>query len=250
MENMTKAFICAGQSNMAGGIVREHLPVSYLSWPKQVACYGLDGAYIPVEEEKAGPEVGMVEELTQRFPMNPWLLLNTPLVAVTSRMNGVRRRRFGNWMIPLQRRHCFPDLKQALAHAQAAESLEIEAFFWMQGERDSRSASMTANYLKHLRELIDAVRELTGKPALPVIIGRITPRVMTEDGRAFRHTHRNKVRQAQETFCDEDSFARLVDTDDLPQRQDALHFNTPGCLELGRRFARAYLDAIQGYSDK
>jgi len=32
-----------------------------------------------------------------------------------------------------------------------------------------------------------------------------------------------------------------VKTDDLAKRNDHLHYNTQGQLELGKRFARAYL---------
>ena len=240
---MTKAFICAGQSNMAGGIVRDQLPESYLSWPNSVRCFGVDGPFNPVEHEKAGPEVGMAEEIVAHWSDQPVVIIKhaiggSNLANEWSPTTAIRQPDE-----PEQRRLCFPDLQQALrlAQQQTDAPLEFCGFAWMQGERDSRSPGMTATYYRHLHELIEAVRALTETPDLPIAIGRITPRCRTDDGKAFRHTHRNLVRQAQEKYCQDHALATLVDTDDLPQRQDALHFNTAGCLELGRRFARVFL---------
>ena len=79
---MTKAFICAGQSNMAGGIVRDQLPESYLSWPNSMRCFGVDGPFNPVEHEKAGPEGIKSKKLSRTGLINRLSLSNTRSVAV------------------------------------------------------------------------------------------------------------------------------------------------------------------------
>ena len=226
---------------MAGGIDRDQLPERYLTWPHQIRCFGVDGEYNPVEQ-KAGPEVGLAEVLVHRFPNEEIIIVKhaiggSNLANEWSPTGDIRQKDE-----PLQRRHCYADLQQAIAHAEAASSLQYIGFAWMQGERDSREPGMTANYYQYLKELIAAVRTMTQTPHLRIAIGRITPRCLTEDGRQFQHTYRNQVRAAQELFCENDAASFLVDTDDLPQRQDALHFNTAGCLRLGRRFAEVLVD--------
>ena len=72
---MTKAFVCAGQSNMAGDVHRDELPESYHHWPQQVQCIGPEGTFSPLAQEKSGPEIGFAEILQALWPDEPILIV-------------------------------------------------------------------------------------------------------------------------------------------------------------------------------
>ena len=233
-------YLLAGQSNMAGGVIVEELPESVNTWPDHITCYGPEGIYSVLENEKAGPEVGFATQL----PPEPVLIIKyakggTNLANDWSH-NGERRS-------PADEHHgepgcCWELFNKAIEAAEAAyEQLTFKAFVWMQGERDSTDIGMANDYGKHIKELINAVRERVATPNLPAIIGRVTPRVMNAEGYHAPHSHRNIVRAAQVAFAEEDDHATWIDADDLPQRPDNLHFITPGSLCFGRRLADAAL---------
>jgi len=47
------------------------------------------------------------------------------------------------------------------------------------------------------------------------------------------------VQRAQQRTGDELAAVRLIDTEGLSKREDGVHYDTAGLLELGRRFAAA-----------
>ena len=53
------------------------------------------------------------------------------------------------------------------------------------------------------------------------------------------------VRRAQERVAEEDAGVVLVSTDGLSKQGDRVHYDSRGLLELGRRFADAYLELTQ-----
>jgi hypothetical protein len=49
------------------------------------------------------------------------------------------------------------------------------------------------------------------------------------------------VQQAQKIAASRIRNSRLINTADLAKRNDHLHYNTDGQLELGKRFAKAFV---------
>lgn len=118
----------------------------------------------------------------------------------------------------------------------------IRAMGWMQGESDALAAS-TFNagnpntYQANLQGLIAAVREEFDMPEMQFIIGRI----QNEQPDA---PHNAVVRAAQVQVGESVQNADWIDTDDLALFSDRLHYNNEGLIDLGERFAEAYLATV------
>lgn len=121
---------------------------------------------------------------------------------------------------------------------EAGEQPVLSAFCWMQGERDSVFRFMAENYQQSLSALIRHIRADTAAPELPVVIGRVAPRVIDPATGESRHPFHALVHEAQTRIARELPGISLVETADLPQ-SDNLHFTAAGQIELGRRFALA-----------
>jgi hypothetical protein len=83
---------------------------------------------------------------------------------------------------------------------------------------------------------------------LPFIVGQIAPRFYRLHENAFAHKFRHVVQAAQATVARADPYAALVETIDLPQ-SDNMHYDTGGQLELGKRFAHAWLSIAGRIND-
>lgn len=70
---------------------------------------------------------------------------------------------------------------------------------------------------------------------LPFIFGQVDPP-------ADRYPASEEVRNAQRAAERLIPRSKMVSTEGLAKHDDQLHYNTAGQLELGRRFARAYLE--------
>jgi hypothetical protein len=103
---------------------------------------------------------------------------------------------------------------------------------WMQGESDALDLSMAYAYEANLAGFVEAVRELTGEPALPVAVGLIS--------RESTWTYADIVRAAEQAVADADPAIVTVETDDLPRNTlDTAHYDGPSVRVMGERFARA-----------
>ena len=108
----------------------------------------------------------------------------------------------------------------------------------MQGERDARFPAAGEQYGANLSVLVDRIREDLDAPDLPFIFGQVNPP-------PERYPASEDVRNAQQAAERLIRAATMVSTEGLAKHDDDLHYNTEGQLELGRRFARAYL-AMRG----
>ena len=103
-----------------------------------------------------------------------------------------------------------------------------KTMFWMQGESDSAGEAMR-EYSINLRNLISDVRTSVGNNNMPVVLGRIH----------MDHTDNKKFAKEQDDVVAKDHYVEVVETNDLPQFSDALHFTAPGQISLGERFFTA-----------
>jgi hypothetical protein len=107
-------------------------------------------------------------------------------------------------------------------------------FVWMQGESDAGSPDWAAAYDNNLTRLIRRVREETGEPELPVVLGLIACEQLC--------TWSEDVRTAQQAVGDADPAVQAVETLDLPRNiRDPWHYDGPSERVLGQRFAEALL---------
>lgn len=102
---------------------------------------------------------------------------------------------------------------------------------WMQGESDAQEPEVAEEYEENLRELMTCIRRDFGNEDARVVIGRITDWEVWKLG--------DVVRAAQAEFVRKDGNAALVTSTDSYGNSDKWHYDTPGYLDLGRKFAEA-----------
>ena len=243
-----RVFLLAGQSNMAGH--GRYLPDSLRTLPPRIGLYCQTNQRTPVQRfqyeatTSFGPEVMLAEKLATAFPQDSILLLKCaksgaslynafhPQGSSPERAAVVNSdSAFNDW---------YAELIQ-LAHSHSDSVIcSMEACFWMQGERDSRYGRAADAYDENLQQFIHALRNDLEAPHLAFISGRVNP---PANG---RYPHRNQVRRAIESMPARVEHTAWVDCDDLTLHADQLHFNSVGQLELGRRFARTFLELKEG----
>jgi hypothetical protein len=125
----------------------------------------------------------------------------------------------------------------------------VKAMFWHQGETDSIYGAYAAQYLTNLRDFIPSCRTIAENPDMPFILGEL--------GAIYPHEfypYRATVVAAQNfvvTGPDPVENTHIFATDDLGLKveysggtETGVHYDTAGYLELGYRFADAYLATI------
>jgi len=116
----------------------------------------------------------------------------------------------------------------------AGEPWRWAGLAWMQGESDSLDLSLAYAYEANLEGFIASVRELTGEPALPVVVGLISTEAAW--------TYAGIVRDAELAVAAADPAVVYVETDDLPRNTlDVYHYDGPSERVMGQRFARALI---------
>jgi len=237
---MIRIFLLAGQSNMVGaGITAQKIPSG------NVRLFE-DGEWRDLFwRNRFGPEVGLSQTLSSAFFDDQIVLCKVAQGGANLyydwNPDGVSKGAEDEYRGPL-----YPKLIEALETLNAqlsssSESFEWSGMMWMQGERDSVFESMAESYERNLTDFVSVVRRGTGNGNLPFVIGQIAPRVYRLEEGQFQYAYRHVVQEAQRAVASSNPLVELIETMDLPQ-SDNLHFDTGGQLELGRRFAKAYLE--------
>ena len=112
------------------------------------------------------------------------------------------------------------------------DEYEVAGMIWMQGESDAYSQDYAAAYADNLRHLIDRVREDVSADEMPFAMGIID---------CIDCPYREVVRAAQAEVAAESELVMAVETEDLPQNIDNIHFDGSGMRTLGERLAGALL---------
>ncbi len=248
-----KVYILAGQSNMSGGgdVVAECLQFDAVVgdkvriwdasdvWGKQggpVKWETLNQLQALKKEAKAnkiGPEFGFAKAMSQLYPADELCLIKVShggtaidwwLPDPTGKENGCSK--------------LLANLKGALQNIGG--DYEVAGMLWMQGESDAKTQADAEAYQKKLEQLIALMRKETGKPELPVVIGRISSRIL--ESKKFNMPFVKVVQSGQEAVAEDDKNASVINTDDLSQRSDLVHFDQEGQLGLGKRFGEAMIE--------
>lgn len=232
-------FILAGQSNMVGQGRTADLAAGQTLLPPTVRYFRGSEASAPTDGEQFGPELTLGRELASAMP-------GREIVLVKHAVNGSSLLDWApDWnseraaLTPHPRAGpLYSQLLDMLRQLDVGEGAELGAIFWMQGERDARVPEVGAEYFANLAGLVAAFRRDLAAPELPFILGLVNP--PAEHFPAVR-----RVRDAQRRAASEIPGVHLVATDDLTKWDDDLHYDTEGILELGRRFAVAFLESRQ-----
>jgi hypothetical protein len=123
------------------------------------------------------------------------------------------------------------------AVARAKEALKRGTFagiLWHQGESD-RAPAQVATYAQRFARFIAQLRTDLGAPEVPVVVGEIG-HFCPNEGPINAEIRRLPVLVPH---------CAVISADGLPGRPETpevLHFESPGYRELGRRYARAWLE--------
>ena len=251
-----KVFILSGQSNMSGGapVAPEGLQCDPAvgdkvrmwdvsdAWNKRGVLgkwASLNELQVMKKEMKAdfiGPEFGFAKAMSELYPADEIHLIKvakggTPINFWLPDANGK----------PNGHTQLLENLKNALGKIEG--EYEIMGMLWMQGESDSKTQADADAYQKKLEQLIALVRKETNKPELPVVIGRLSSRIL--ESTKFKMPFVKTVQSAQEAVTQTDKNVFVIDTDDLTQRDDLVHYDQAGQLGLGKRFGEAMVKTLK-----
>lgn len=123
------------------------------------------------------------------------------------------------------------DARTALAREPGVGPVHLAAFIWIQGERDSRYELGAKQYETRLRALIANVRQDLKAPDLPFLFG---------EAHSWPKFFMDTVDRAVRAVASDVPRTSLVLLKDL-STYEGDHFDSEGTLELGRRFAAAFL---------
>ena len=228
-------FILAGQSNMVGQGTAAELAPAYRRAPANVEYY-YNGYKAPLNRFKHfGPEIGFAHEISRSFPNTKIKLIKfavggTSLFAWDPTWNPAKARSTGNASAgPL-----FKKLIKTVNIQFNGKESKLAGILWMQGEADARYLPAAKQYAGNLNRFVNALRSKLHSPNALFIMGSVNPPIALFPSTPI-------VQKAQQVSASRIRNLRLIKTDDLGKRNDHVHYNTSGQIELGKRFARAYL---------
>jgi hypothetical protein len=254
VEAKAKVFILSGQSNMSGGgevaegfqfeaAVGDKVRIWDASdgWGKRgnpgkwASLNQLQAMKTEARINRIGPEFGFAKAMAELYPADEIHLIKvskggTPIDWWLPDANGKEN---GHSVL-------LANLKNALQRIDG--EYEIMGMLWMQGESDSKKQEDAEAYRKKLEQLIALMRKETGKPELLFVIGKLSSRIL--ESPKFKMPFVKTVQGAQESVAENDKNARVINTDDLSQRDDFVHFDKEGQMGLGQRFGEAMQKAV------
>ena len=139
--------------------------------------------------------------------------------------------------------HFLATLRYAFSESDIDGDGEVDrlipaGILWMQGESDAGTAKVARRYERNLKRLMDLIRAALRSDDLPIAIGRISDSGNDEiDGKVWNYG--GIVRQAQQDFVDSDVAAVIVTSTDGYGYSDPYHYDSPGYIDFGRKFAEA-----------
>lgn len=244
MGGEVKLFLLAGQSNMDGCGLWNDLAPELQKTPANVKLWdNRDRKWVAIGEDTTatardkqfGPEVAFARRLSKAYPDHEIALIKTSA-------GGTKLQ--GNWLpgqgmyerLLLNYRNALADLEKG------GNKVETAGLLWMQGESDSETLEMANAYKDNLTRMLHDIREKTGEPNLPVVMGRISSSLLKKTPWNFDHAR--IVQQAQEDVAASDDRTFLIHTDALTTLEDNTHFDSKAQLTLGVEMAVRMLEAL------
>lgn len=254
-EAKARVFLLSGQSNMSGGgevvgdlgvdaAVGDKVRIWDASdgWGKQgspgkwTTLHELQAMKKELRNNKIGPEFGFAKAMSQLYPADEIHLIKVARggTAIDWWLPDAKGKENGHTTL-------LTNLKNALEKIDG--DYEIVGMLWMQGESDTKMQADAEAYQKKLERFVALMREATGKPELPFVIGRISSRIL--ESKKFKMPFAKIVQSGQEAVAKNDKHAHVIDTDDLSLRSDLVHFDQAGQMGLGERFGDAMIKALK-----
>ena len=225
-----RVYILAGQSNMMGKGKTYQLPPAYKRQPRNVKFYYQGRLRQLAKYSHFGPEVSFAHNISRAFPHDTHVIIKH-VATGSSIQQWLPGTQLFNGML---RQRGFIKVGHDSLDVEGVDSVKVDAVFWMQGESDARSRQNATRYEGSLKRFITGLRQKLNSPHSSFIMGEINP----EDP-AFSMVE--KVQQAQRNTQRSMANVMLVPTDGLGKIHDHVHYDAKGQMELGKRFAKAYI---------
>lgn len=275
-----KVFYLGGQSNMEGFGYVDELPDSLRGGMEEVRIFhgntAEDGATVdgrgiwaPLQpghgrgfssdgrsntySDRFGPELAFAARLREHFPMDHIALIKYARggtsIDTLVHGNGTWDPDYASGGGINQYDHFLATLRHAFQEGDIdgdglVDTLVPAGIVWMQGESDAAyTVEAARRYGDHLTRLMALMRAAMRVDDLPVVIGRISDSGQAEDGLVWPHG--GIVRESQATFARRDARAELVTSTDEYGYSDRWHYDTRGYIDLGTKFADAYVRILR-----
>ena len=230
-------ILMGGQSNMVGQGNISDLEKTKL--PRKIEYFNFGrSASLLQHSDKFGPEVGIAWVLSEQFPNQRFLLIKYAIGGASlldwapdydaEKAEITGNARFGNM---------YADLLKVTDSICSGFDTKLTALLWMQGERDARIPEAGKEYEQNFKAFIEAIRQDTQTPELPIIFGSVNPS-------EARYPAVATVREAQQQIDQQLPQTILIDTDSLEKWDDDVHYSSAGILELGYLFGEALADVL------
>lgn len=217
-----RLYLLAGQSNMMGKGRTHELPPAYKTTPANVTFYYQGRPRDLAKFNSFGPEVVFAHEVARAFPHDHHIIIKQ---AATG--SSVAQWQPGQGL--------YKSLLRQIDFSLPDDHVPVTAVLWMQGESDARTVAQANQYAPMLSRFIQTLRQDTASPNSLFILGKVNPDVPN----AFPMLA--KVQASQQLIQQTTPRTLMISTDGLTKLQDQLHYDAKGQMELGRRFAQAYI---------
>ena len=233
---MIHSFLMVGQSNMAGrgdlGIVPEIVnPDIFMlrdwGWvpmkepinpDRPFAGVGLAASFADAYQKHYGGQIGLIPCADGGTCLDEWAV--------------------GNYLY-----------YQALARGKHAQKIsEIVGVLWHQGESDSHTQEDADAYERKFTVIMNAIMRELNIADVPLVLGEVGEFAGGyQDGRCrFFPT----VNAALHRIAESRPHCAIASSAGLKPREDNIHFDSPSCREMGRRYFEKYLEIRSGMPDR
>jgi lysophospholipase L1-like esterase len=220
-----RIYLMAGQSNMMGFGKTHHLPATFRKTPSNVTFYYQGRPRKLAQYSHFGPEVSFAHHVARAFPNDQHIIVK--FAATGSHIQ--------QWM-PGQ--PLYQGMLRQLQFSIEEKNPEIAAVIWMQGESDALNQARASQYTNNLRRFITTLRKDLKAPHSLFIMGEINPL-----GKDFPLV--KNIQTSQRQIRSQVRNTMLTPANDLGKIFDNIHYSAQGQMELGKRFAKAYISRAQ-----
>ena len=233
-KNKVWAFVLAGQSNMAGrGLVEAQDTVSN----RRILTINAEGQLIYAKEplhfyepSMAGLDCGLSfgKTLLKDIPKDISILIIPTAVGGSAIQQWLGDSTYRGVRL----------LSNFTEKVQLAKKYgNIKGLLWHQGESDANRRSIPL-YKERLSRLFTVFRKTVGNDALPIIVGELGSYSNNKE-------EWSAINQVIHEYSNEDPHTFVVQSGDLKNKGDHIHFDSEGQRKLGERYAQAYLKQIK-----
>lgn len=225
-------FMLAGQSNMAG---RGRVEPQDTIPNDRILTVNKNGELIIAKEPLHFYEptmngldcgVSFARELLPNIPDNTSILLIPTAVGGSSILQWLNDSTFRE--VPLM-----TNFIEKLAIGKAHGT--VKGILWHQGENDASTEEGISLYRGRLKRLFGSFRQETGNASLPIMMGELA--VFSKNNENWQ-----RINEEIKAYHATDENTAVIETGDLEDKGDTIHFDSEGQRTMGKRFARAYIE--------